>query len=316
MRAAKGSFSVRGVIPSTGIALTQCHFDSTFSAKYVQMSKGPNHSGPVFRCTLKSLSVSDNYFTDYMDKLSFGFLMHPFFLGTADGNAVEQASEITYPLTINIVVPSVKFPKVEDYDPTNTTHQTVAKSILLNNIGKNPEALNRIKPLFEKSIRKANKKATRILERLVLEKSNDEIRKQHHRENCSYHTSTAILKSLFFGSRASESASTIFVDTRTNNFVFPSDKLPTAYGFRTKVLTFGTQPYPFAVVLVYESEPFGVGDALTRQEQLVVVANIKGKLVAAPVNVAYKAPEDQLELVALMTVSSELQKEKSLVLKN
>jgi hypothetical protein len=60
--------------------------------------------------------------------------------------------------------------------------------------------------------------------------------------------------------------------------------------------------------MVYESEPFGTGDSLTQKEQLVIVAEVDGRFVIVPMRVSHTAPEDQLELAAMMGVSSEIQK--------
>jgi hypothetical protein len=312
MRASKGSFSLKAEIPCTIVKGLPFHFGSTFSAKYIGKSKNEKTNGPVFRCTLRTLEVANDYFLTHLDSIPFGSVLHPFFIGSPEGDEVKHSGSITHPFAIDIVIPVFKFQKIKNYSNSNSAHRQFAKAILESNLAKNKEVQERLLDIFKKSIKRADKKTISIIEKLRYEKTNEEIRKCQQRENNGYHQSTAIMQSLFFNNELSESASKIYVSQNSKPFklVFPPDRIYNTYGYRTKVITFGLTPYPFAVAMVYESEPFGAGDALTHKEQLFVVAEVGGQFIIVPIDVSHAAPEEQLEIAALMAVSSELEKEK------
>lgn len=308
MRAPKGSFSLKAAIfPCTLVKDFPFHFNATFLAKYWADIGDKIFKGPVFKCTLKSFEVSNDYFVDYMESIPFGFVFRSEFFDTPESEKVILASSISHSFSIDVIIPKKEFRGTGEYSPQKPDHQILVKKILENSLKKHSEVPIRLKDLFEKSIDQANKKVVEIIARLRNEKTNEEIRKGHIRENHGYYRSTSILRSLFFNSEISALATRIYV-SESKKLVFPSDKAFDIQGYRTKVVTFGITPYPFAVVMVYESEPFGTGDSLTQKEQLVIVAEVDGKFVIVPMSVSHTAPENQLELAAMMGVSSEIQK--------
>jgi hypothetical protein len=307
MRAPKGSFSLRAAIPCALVKNFPFRFNATFSAKYLTGLGDKIYKGPVFKCTLKSFAVANDYFLDYIESIPFGFVFRSEFFDSPECEKVVLASSISHSFSINVVVPKKKFQGTGKYSLQDPYHQILVKRILENSLEKHPEVPTRLKNLFEKSIDQANKKVIEIIARLRHEKTNEEIRKGHLRENHGYYRSTSILRSLFFNSEISTLATRIYI-SENKKLVFPSDKAFDIQGCRTKVITFGVTPYPFAVVMVYESEPFGTGDSLTQKEQLVIVAEVDGRFVIVPMHVSHTAPEDQLEMAAMMGVSSEIQK--------
>jgi hypothetical protein len=161
-----------------------------------------------------------------------------------------------------------------------------------------------LRPSLGPIAKKAEQLIADHLTRILRTAANEEIRKKQVRANGAYENPENICRLIFKGWRA-----TTMPEPQIDGGIFAT---PAFYAQRigtnthlsgeaSFLLTFGVDPYSYAVVLVARMEPLGKA-TLSRDIKVYALADGGGKKVVKRIDVAPDMDENQLEMAVLMAV--------------
>lgn len=162
-----------------------------------------------------------------------------------------------------------------------------------------------LRPSLGPIAKKAEQMISEHLTRILRTAANEEIRKKQKRENGAYENPENICRLIFKGWRVASGSEPV-VDTNglfaTPPFFAQRINSFTAMdGDVAFLLTFGVDPYSYAVILVARMEKLGKA-TLSRDLKFYALADYGGKKAVKRIDVAPNMDENQLEMAVLMAV--------------